>query len=94
MFSSMHRPSFDCPVCGETVPANAKSCPECGACDKSGWSGHAAYDALGLPAGEFDYEKFAEEELDGGRRKSGREWLWWIVAVIVLIALACWGLGR
>ena len=49
---------FECPVCGEDVPANAKACPECGACEKSGWSEDLASSGLDLPDEDFDYEKF------------------------------------
>ncbi len=37
-----------CPVCGADVSPNAKACPECGACEKSGWSGDTDADGLGL----------------------------------------------
>ena len=78
---------FDCPICGERVPARAKSCPECGACDKSGWSGNAFPADLGLPDEDFDYEKFVADEFGGGRRKSSMQWVWWAAAVLLFIAL-------
>jgi hypothetical protein len=82
------RESFSCPVCGEDVPAGAKSCPECGACEKSGWSEDAAYDGLGLPDEDFDYEQFVDEEFEGGAKKSGRQKLWIVVAAVLLAATA------
>lgn len=87
------RKPFNCPACGETVPAGAKSCPECGACERSGWSEDAASDGLDLPEEEFDYEKFVAQEFGGPAKKSPREKFWWIVAVIVLIAFAWLLLG-
>lgn len=77
---------FTCPVCGADVPRAAKSCPECGACDKSGWSDEARYDGLDLPANDFDYDKFAAEEFGAGTKRTGKDWLWWTAAVFVLIA--------
>ena len=82
------RESFPCPVCGDDVPAGAKSCPECGACDKSGWKADADYDGLDLPDDEFDYEKFAGEEFGGGSRKSGAQKFWIAITVVVLAAFA------
>lgn len=71
--------SFSCPVCGGLVPRKAKACPECGACEKSGWSEDRYYDGLDLP-----------DEDDRGRAPrvghSGRERFMWIVTVVVLIA--------
>ena len=78
--------SFNCPVCGEEVPNHAKSCPECGACDKSGWSGHAESSGLGLPDEDFDYDKFVEAEFGGPPKKTGMHWIWWVAALIVFIA--------
>lgn len=86
----MHRARepFTCPVCGEDVPAGARSCPECGACDKSGWSEDARSDGLDLPddAEDFDYDKFLEEEFGKGPRARRGSRLWWIVALVVLFA--------
>ena len=69
------------------VPANAKSCPECGACDKSGWSGQAFPSGLGLPDEDFDYERFVAEEFGGGRRKSSMQWVWWAAAAVLFVVL-------
>ena len=77
--------TFNCPVCGEEVPNNAKSCPECGACDKSGWSGEPETGGLGLPEEDFDYQKFIEGEFGGAPKKSPMQWVWWIAAVLVLL---------
>ena len=82
--------TFNCPVCGEEVPNNAKSCPECGACDKSGWSGEPDVGGLGLPDEDFDYQKFVAEEFEGGQKKSSMQWVWWAVALLLVIALI-WG---
>jgi hypothetical protein len=87
----MSRPrdeEFDCPVCGETVPAGAKSCPECGACGKSGWSGEAHLDGVDLPdeKDDFDYDRWVDEELNRMTRPRRRAWIWWGAAALVLAA--------
>jgi hypothetical protein len=40
---------FDCPNCGAEVPIKAKSCPDCGSDEKTGWSEDTMYDGLDLP---------------------------------------------
>jgi len=74
--------SFTCPVCGMDVPRAAKSCPECGACEKSGWSEDARYDGLDLP--EID----GDDGLSSPSGPSLKDRLVWIIAVLVLIAFA------
>jgi hypothetical protein len=79
---------FDCLVCGETVPAGAKSCPECGACEKSGWSQDTTYDGLDLPGHVFEDEKLVRVQFDGDARRKRMQRFWSTVALILLIALA------
>lgn len=76
-----------CPNCGADVPPKAKACPECGACEKTGWSEDAAADGLGLPDDSFDYQDYVQREF-GGRKAvpRGLNRFWWCVAVAVLIA--------
>ncbi len=40
---------FVCPNCGAEVPIKAKSCPDCGSDEKTGWSEDTMYDGLDLP---------------------------------------------
>ncbi len=85
------RPPSICPVCGEDVPARAKSCPECGACEKSGWNADAHCDGIDLADEAFDYDHFVAKEFGGGAKGSGGQKLWTIVAAVLFLALA-WGL--
>ena len=78
---------FDCPVCGERVPASAVACPECGACDKSGWSGEPDIGHLGLADEDFDYQKFVADEFEGGPKKSSMQWVWWLAALLAFLAM-------
>jgi predicted nucleic acid-binding Zn ribbon protein len=80
------KPPETCPVCGESVPPGAKACPGCGADERSGWDDEATrYDGLDLPDESFDREKFLEKEFGQLRRKSGKEWLWWSVGLVLLV---------
>jgi predicted nucleic acid-binding Zn ribbon protein len=80
--------TFDCPVCGEAVPIKAKACPSCGACEKSGWNEESeATDGLDLPEDDFDYEKFTADEFGQPKKRRGKELLWWITALILLIII-------
>lgn len=79
-----------CPNCGADVPPKARACPECGADEETGWSERAAAQRLGLPDDEFDYGEFVKEEF-GGKPRDLRPrigWFWWVVAVLLLIAIA------
>jgi uncharacterized membrane protein YvbJ len=78
-----------CPNCGAEVPPDAKACPECGSCEETGWSDQAKYERIDVDYDDaFDYESFVDEEFGGGktRRKSPMQWIWAIVAIL-LIAL-------
>ena len=80
--------TFSCPVCGEDVPAKAVACPHCGACDKSGWNEEASgADGLDLPDEDFDYEKFTAEEFGTPRKLRGKERLWKLTAIVLLVLI-------
>jgi RNA polymerase subunit RPABC4/transcription elongation factor Spt4 len=85
---------FICPNCGAEVPAKAKACPECGADEKTGWSGNTIYDGTGIEApDEFDYNEWARRELGQPPRKSTRQWLWWLTALVLLTVFLWFLLG-
>ncbi|MDB6151898.1 MAG: hypothetical protein JWL90_351 [Chthoniobacteraceae bacterium] len=79
------RTPFICPVCGEQLLASAKACPSCGACERSGWSQDADYDGLDLP--DEDDHRYLIGEFGGRPKKTFREHLWWIIAVLLLLAM-------
>jgi hypothetical protein len=81
---------FTCPVCGEDVPRKAKSCPECGACEKSGW-GDTSLDGLDLPDGDYMTGRMIEDGRrieDRDSEPAGLSRFWIVVAIVVLIAMA------
>lgn len=85
---------FICPDCGAEVRVGSRGCARCASDratktwdDRKPWEQDEAYDGVGLPDEDFDYEAFLEEEFGGARKKSKREWLWWGTAVVLLIAM-------
>jgi hypothetical protein len=80
--------TFPCPACGEDVPAKAKACPHCGACEKSGWNEDATgADGLDLPGDEFNYDEFTAQEFGTPRKLKGKELFWKIAAAVVIIVV-------
>ena len=88
-----------CPNCGELVPEKARSCPECGADEETGWSDRAQAQRLGVPDDDFNYDEFVRGEFgetggsarkDGPRgrpqiKPSGLHWIWWVAGVGLLL---------
>jgi hypothetical protein len=73
-----------CPNCGAEIPRNAKSCPECGSDETTGWSEQAYADNLNLPDEKFDYDEFVKEEFGPTRAKPrGISWFWWVIAFVL-----------
>ncbi len=83
------RKPFLCPVCGDEVSPNARACPGCGACDKSGWRAASLdEDGLDLPDEDFDYNRFVAEEFGGAPKKTVPQWFWTVIAAVLLLAFA------
>lgn len=77
-----------CPQCGAALPDEVAACPECGSCEETGWSERARYEAMGVDydPDEFDYDAFVENEFaEGRRRPPAKQWLWGLVAAILVI---------
>ncbi len=86
--------TFPCPACGEDVPAKARACPHCGACEKSGWNDdESASDGLDLPGEDFDYDKFVQDEFGSGPKPKGIALVWKITAVVLLVITVVLGLA-
>lgn len=81
-----------CPNCGADVPPKAKACPECGACEATGWSEDANASGLDLPDESFDYDEYVRREFSGRKEfvPRGIRVFWWSVAVLLLIGLLAW----
>lgn len=72
--------SFVCPNCGADVPGNAKSCPECGSDENTGWSDDTYLDGISLP--ELDDEPSPEGAPQGMLER--HRWLWPLVGAFLL----------
>jgi hypothetical protein len=72
-----------CAICGSAIPPRAKSCPDCGADERTGWRDASIYDGLDLPD-----EAWRDGEDTGLRplpaRVNGLPWYWWLVGVLLL----------
>jgi hypothetical protein len=78
-----------CPVCGEGVPPRSLACPECGADHNSGWREDAdAYDGVDLGDDPFNYDEFVREEFGASARPKGISTIWWVTAIVLILALA------
>ena len=88
---------FICPGCGAEVRVGSKGCPKCtrgpkaqpGSAPKP-WEQDEIYDGLDLdlPDDEtFDYDEFIADEFGGRRTRSGKERLWWVTAIVLLVAI-------
>lgn len=82
-------PPENCPNCGADVPPKAKACPECGACEETGWTEEAHTSGLDLPDDSFDYEDYVQREF--GEKKElvprGISKFWWCSALLLVVAL-------
>jgi predicted nucleic acid-binding Zn ribbon protein len=72
----------ECANCGAAIPRGAKSCPECGADERTGWRETSIYDGLDLPD-----ESEGEQTRRPVRRVNGLAWYWWAIGVLVIILL-------
>jgi hypothetical protein len=74
----------ECANCGAAIPRGAKSCPECGADERTGWRETSVYDDLDLPE-----EAFGEKSRRPRQRDvNGVPWYWWCVGIGLVIILA------
>ena len=85
----------ECANCGAAIPRGAKACPECGADERTGWraSADAIYDGLDLPEEAFEDENAKRPHPSPVPRVNGVPWYWWVVGVMLLLALVAWAIG-
>lgn len=88
-------PPAVCPVCSEDVPRSALACPQCGADHNSGWRENAdVYDGIDLGDEQFDYDEFVQNEFGSRVKKRTIAPIWWITAILLVIAFAALYLYR
>lgn len=86
----MRTPS-ECPVCGEDLPPKARSCPHCGADERTGWNEETTrYDGADLPESAFE-DVPAPARRPRQKGTGGLHPFWWMVA-LALALLFIWGL--
>jgi hypothetical protein len=76
-------PPDECANCGASIPRTARSCPECGAEERTGWREADLYDGLDLPGSAEDAARPSRRPL----RINGVAWYWWLVGVLLLTSL-------
>lgn len=79
---------FVCPNCGADVPSKAKSCPECGSDENTGWSEDTYLDGVSLPYEDDDIPEDTPVGTFGKLRP-----LWVGAAVVLLAVAALWLFG-
>jgi hypothetical protein len=85
-----------CPQCGTEIPAGSLSCPECGSCEKTGWSEQAREQSLDLPDTHFSYDEYVEQEFGESREppRHSRRAGWIVVTTVLLLAVLGWAYLR
>ena len=80
--------------CGASIPRHARACPECGADERTGWDESDASDGLDLPDDDTSaaHNAFLREQHGDKPRTSG-QWFWWIVGLLLILALVLGTLG-
>lgn len=96
--------SYACPFCGTEVRVG-DTCPGCrkrkrrrkaktAARERKPWEQDESLDGLDLPDAEFDYDEFVAREFGAAPHKAtGLKWYWWLLGVIVLVAMLAFALG-
>jgi len=90
------QPPESCALCGADIPANAKSCPDCGADERTGWREPSVYDGLDLPDEAWNDDSAGERASlpIGGRSRDGTlAWYWWATALLIFLVFVFAVLG-
>ena len=95
---------YACPFCGCEVRVGS-SCPGCekkkrrrrksraAAEPRHSWEQDESCDGLDLPDDNFDYDDFVAREFGKAPHKSiGVKWYWWLLGVVLLVAMLAWAL--
>jgi ribosomal protein L32 len=90
--SALKRPPPDeCANCGAVIPRHARSCPGCGADERTGWRENDVYDGLELPDQAWDDGNTPPlRQRPPERRVNGVPWYWWCVGIGLLLVFVFW----
>ncbi len=78
----------ECANCGADIPSRARSCPECGADERTGWRKIDLYDGIDLPDETWD-----DDVSDDNPLPRELPWYWWAAGIMVLIGFILVVLG-
>lgn len=78
-------PPEECANCGASIPRGAKSCPECGADERTGWRETDPYDDLDLPESAFADEATDDRSKKPTRQVNGIAWYWWLIGLVLVL---------
>jgi hypothetical protein len=79
-------PPEECANCGADIPRSARSCPGCGADERTGWRDNSVYDGLDLP--DESYDEPGQKPL-----RRGLAWYWIVVGLGLLVLLILGAIG-
>jgi len=78
----------ECANCGASIPRDARSCPECGADERTGWRETSLYDNLDLPEEAWQEEGSAQTPpARQAPRINGVAWYWWCAGALLIVLL-------
>jgi hypothetical protein len=79
---------FVCPNCHTEVSIHAKSCPECGADDETGWKEGAEHaGVLGEVEDDFDYDDFVARDMGKKAPSKGKQAVFIAIGAALLAGL-------
>ena len=80
---------FVCPTCGANVRVGRSGCPKCNPPrERKSWEQDEAYDGVDLQDDDdFDYDAFIADEFGGPKERTGKDTVYLIAGIVLLIAL-------
>jgi len=78
-----------CANCGAAIPPNSRSCPECGADERTGWAEQDIYDGLDLP----EDDETQERDNRSRQNRQTNRWFWLYVAIVLFLLLTLGAFG-
>ncbi len=90
---SRRPPPETCANCGADIPRNARSCPECGADERTGWRETSLYDGLDLPESAWEDDTAGSRRGPARARRQSLPWYWVAAGILVLLVFGLTVLG-
>ena len=90
---SRRPPPDSCANCGAALARDARSCPECGADERTGWRETSLYDGLDLPEAAWEDDAPARRRGPPRARRHPLPWYWLAAGLLVLLVFGMKVLG-